>query len=745
MAVSLSLVAGAGWQFFDDNGDPLSGGKLFIYTAGTTTKVVSYTSSSASTPNANPIILDAAGRVVEEIWLTSGASYKFVLSPSTDTDPPTAAIWTKDNIPVSNDVGAVYTEFANTTDNAKGDALVGFKQANASGFLTGAVARTVSTKLQEFVSVKDFGAVGDGTTDDTVAIQAALNASSAVDFGDASNVYKISGSLAVTKPNSWLRGDGATIYAPANGAIVPALKAEGALSATTTNLTAGASPEAYSVAVTSSTGFAKGDWVLLSSANIYTSYETTSTFYAGEMLQIRKVVGNTVYFCTPVVGTYTIDKTPKITKVSFLNDINISGLKFKGTNTAGDINQGIRLYYVNGFSITNCEFLYQDFHQLNVTSSIRGTISDNRFTGVEYDGVTGSSFYSVVLIDATQWVNVENNIFNLGRAAVTTTKNAGLEYPGQPLFINILGNHMFDASAGGPGFGNCYQHHGFGRFINFSNNSADGGYAGIAMFGGEDVVISNNILTNVSTSGVSLGGFGPYLSRITVSGNYISRSLSDVVTVKYGVYLDETATITDIAITNNVIVNFCDDGGVGIYVGYGASSYGVQVANNFVSAGSASQVTTSNYGIVMGAGNSTVMNNTVSNYKNGIDASGNNVIASNNAVYVGKIGGSLAAAGTYGIYSSNADHVTLANNQVYNAYYAIHVGAGGTTGYPNIVGNVVDTCYVGVTTTANVVAPAVLNNFVRNASSAAYSLTSSTGAGGVKLYSGSATDSNASY
>ena len=63
---------------------------------------------------------------------------------------------------------------ANTTDPALGDALIGFRQSNASGNLTGAVGRTVHEKLQEIISVKDFGAVGDGYEDDTDAVHAAI-------------------------------------------------------------------------------------------------------------------------------------------------------------------------------------------------------------------------------------------------------------------------------------------------------------------------------------------------------------------------------------------------------------------------------------------------------------------------------------------------------------------------------------------------------------------------------------------
>jgi hypothetical protein len=57
---------------------------------------------------------------------------------------------------------------------------------------TGAIQRTVENKLKDTVSVKDFGAVGDGTTDDTAAIQAALNAKATVYFPIPASAYLVS-------------------------------------------------------------------------------------------------------------------------------------------------------------------------------------------------------------------------------------------------------------------------------------------------------------------------------------------------------------------------------------------------------------------------------------------------------------------------------------------------------------------------------------------------------------------------
>ena len=92
-------------RFVDNNGNALVGGKLFVYQAGTTTKATTYTDSTGATPQTNPIILNARGEpqnmsgISLGVWLPPNLSYKFVLAPSTDTDPPTNPYWTIDNVP----------------------------------------------------------------------------------------------------------------------------------------------------------------------------------------------------------------------------------------------------------------------------------------------------------------------------------------------------------------------------------------------------------------------------------------------------------------------------------------------------------------------------------------------------------------------------------------------------------------------------------------------------------------------
>lgn len=73
----------------------------------------------------------------------------------------------------------------------------------------GATAQTVQTKLEQYVSVKDFGAVGDGVTDDTAAIQAAIDSQAGfLSVYFPAGVYKVTSQITISDDRVMLYGDG---------------------------------------------------------------------------------------------------------------------------------------------------------------------------------------------------------------------------------------------------------------------------------------------------------------------------------------------------------------------------------------------------------------------------------------------------------------------------------------------------------------------------------------------------------
>ncbi len=107
MTVFLSPLAGAGAQLLDNSGNVLSGGLLYSYAAGTTTPQTTYTDINGGTANSNPIVLDAAGRLESEVWLTGGVAYKFILQTSAGS-----LLGTYDDIYGINDLSAQGVEWA---------------------------------------------------------------------------------------------------------------------------------------------------------------------------------------------------------------------------------------------------------------------------------------------------------------------------------------------------------------------------------------------------------------------------------------------------------------------------------------------------------------------------------------------------------------------------------------------------------------------------------------------------------
>lgn len=148
MTVQLSPLAVQ--RFVDNNGNALAGGQLYTYQAGTSTPLPTYTDSTGLTANTNPIVLNARGEA--NIWLTLGQAYKFALYDSLNN-----LIWTVDNTIDSG--SALAANLASTTNATLGSTLVGWFKS-----LANFVGRTLSAKLSDQYSVCDYGAVGDGAT-----------------------------------------------------------------------------------------------------------------------------------------------------------------------------------------------------------------------------------------------------------------------------------------------------------------------------------------------------------------------------------------------------------------------------------------------------------------------------------------------------------------------------------------------------------------------------------------------------
>jgi hypothetical protein len=373
MTVNLSALAGAGQQFFTDAGIPLSGGKLYSYAAGTTTPQTTYTTAAGDVAQTNPIILDSAGRISGgEIWLTAGLSYKFILKNSSDV-----LIGTYDNIFGVNDFTVakadIYAALASTTDNSKGDALIGFKQSNSSGFLTGATGKTVNTKFQEYISVKDFGAVGDGTTNDTTAMQAAITAvaTTGQSLYVPSGTYKITAALTSTGHLNMF-GDGDTSVISFSTATLSGsgLTVSGSITAIQ-NITS-ASKNSSTVTFASSPSLVAGDVFCLSSTDVWNA--ARAYYYAGEWCECRGTSGTAAYLSNPLYDSYTAahvtvyklsSKAVSFKNLRFVGGANTFGLvsiQFCDKPTLENVSaynenyQGIQFDRCYRPWITNCNF-----------------------------------------------------------------------------------------------------------------------------------------------------------------------------------------------------------------------------------------------------------------------------------------------------------------------------------------------------------------------------------------------------
>lgn len=255
-------------------------------------------------------------------------------------------------------VAAIAAEIETIADALNGSGLAGALPVIATGSVT---ERTLADRFAEHINVKDHGATGDGTTDDTTAIQAAITAANATTH---KRLYFPAGTYKYTAQLLW--HDGAVWFG--DGPEKSVLKLDstaGNIVAIRTNTT---SNVANAKAVTSVTSSSTTATVTTTAAHGYTTGDlvnivgATQIEYTGSF-EIT-VTGATTFTYTfrgsatsPATGTITC--TPRAYMQSSLT---LQGLHFQGYNavltvTPGATHSGmLRAFSIENLVIEGCKF-----------------------------------------------------------------------------------------------------------------------------------------------------------------------------------------------------------------------------------------------------------------------------------------------------------------------------------------------------------------------------------------------------
>lgn len=521
--------------------------------------------------------------------------------------------------------------------------------------------------------VTDYGATGDGSSDDSSAIQDAVDAALAAGGGTVffpAGTYKLLTPLDLGSRLSIVGMTGSSIIdmsqvGTGSTGHHHALRASGT-AGPKTHLSANAVRHARSVTASGS-GIVAGDWIQVGSVgDYYPKAGTNHDSDRGEIKRVRDVAGSTVTFDQELYDSYPTAAGAFIRKLNMVTSVSVSGLGFKSDSDSLDNQEerGIDLHLVDGFRIADCDFTDIAARCVSVMSSIRGQISGCNFAGTNIDEVAAEpeTFYGVCIADSAQWIRVWGcHAERLRRHSVTVAHSHGQDCYGQPRFIEIIGN------TGSQLIREMFEQHGQGEHIDFSHNRCDG-CDGLIRIEGHGVSCCDNEVVNFRKHAIVFSDIGS-ATDITVARNRIGHVSAQGISSARAiwVHLADASTIRNLFIEDNEVLEWTVPASPAIEIANETvSSVNLVLARNKVYCSGER----STYAIRVTTPRARIVGNIVRDSRYGITATGDEQeIAHNDISLSGQ-----DTAGGYAIDIRGGEQRVLANRGSYT-YVALRLAA----------------------------------------------------------------------
>lgn len=382
-------------------------------------------------------------------------------------------------------------------------------------------------------NVLDFGAKGDGVTNDAAAIQAAIDAMASIggELFFPPGTYKITSPLVKTFAdgiNFSIRGYGAKIDATAltTGNAIEL----GGSRVSSTPLGGNVSKNSDTFTVTSATGITAGRILLITSTDLWNP--TRPYYYKGELALVEKIVSTTVTNSNPLYDGYTAATTT----VHLLNmpQITVEGLEIECN---ADMT-ALQILYARNPVVRGCKVHGSRYAGIYIGYNLGG-IADSNFVYDVWNGVVTGTSYGII-VGTGQGSKVVNNTINNARHAIA---GGGFEPLREVVYANNTCHNSTLENVTG-----CIDIHGNMEFVVVTGNIATS-----ITCAGINAIFSDNIINNseVDVPGVLI--FQEINSDYyIISGNRIVCSGA----TSFGIYVSPTVAsniINDLSIANNSI------------------------------------------------------------------------------------------------------------------------------------------------------------------------------------------------